>query len=240
MITLYQGPPAWGLPNISPFAIKVETFLRMVDLPYKARPVDPRKGPRQKIPWIDDDGVIVADSQLIVDYLSQKYRCDLDQDLSAEQRALGHALRRMLEEGAYFVGLYARWIDPEGWPLIKALLGPLLPRLLAPMILRILRKKITAQAYAQGTGRHPPADIYKLGSADLEAAATLLGDQPYFLGDEPSSVDATAFAFLTSLLWAPFDSPMSRRAADFPQLDRYCHRMWQRYYADRPLPDGAS
>lgn len=37
VITLYQPPPAWGLPSLSPFCTKVETYLRMVDLPYRTR-----------------------------------------------------------------------------------------------------------------------------------------------------------------------------------------------------------
>jgi hypothetical protein len=33
MITLYQFPPAWGVLNPSPFCMKVEMYLRMVELP---------------------------------------------------------------------------------------------------------------------------------------------------------------------------------------------------------------
>ena len=35
VITLYQPPSAWGIPSLSPFCTKVETYLRMVDLPYR-------------------------------------------------------------------------------------------------------------------------------------------------------------------------------------------------------------
>jgi len=35
MIKLYQFHPAWGLPNPSPFCMKVETYLRMAGLPYE-------------------------------------------------------------------------------------------------------------------------------------------------------------------------------------------------------------
>jgi hypothetical protein len=35
MIKLYQFNAAWGLPNPSPFCMKVETYLRMVSLPYE-------------------------------------------------------------------------------------------------------------------------------------------------------------------------------------------------------------
>ena len=34
MIKLYQFPPAFGLPNASPFCMKLETYLRMAGLPF--------------------------------------------------------------------------------------------------------------------------------------------------------------------------------------------------------------
>ena len=45
MIKLFQFPPYWGLPNASPFCMKVETYLRMTGIPYQNVYVrDPRKG----------------------------------------------------------------------------------------------------------------------------------------------------------------------------------------------------
>ena len=71
----------------------------------------PRAAPTKKIPYIDDGGTIIGDSGLIVDHLKKKYGDALDAKLTADQRALGHLLRRTLEESLYFVGLYARWVE---------------------------------------------------------------------------------------------------------------------------------
>ncbi len=50
MIILYQFPAVWGLPNASPFCMKVETYLRMTEIPYEPKLVmDPRKSPKGKI-----------------------------------------------------------------------------------------------------------------------------------------------------------------------------------------------
>lgn len=35
MIELHQFRPFWGLPNASPFCMKVETYLRFRGIPYK-------------------------------------------------------------------------------------------------------------------------------------------------------------------------------------------------------------
>ena len=46
MIELYQFAPAWGLPNPSPFCIKLELYLKMTGLPFEViTENDTRKGP---------------------------------------------------------------------------------------------------------------------------------------------------------------------------------------------------
>ena len=74
MITLHQFPPALGLPNASPFCLKLELYLRMAGLPYRNRyTLELHKAPKGKLPWIDDDGVTLADSGLIIEYLKGRY-----------------------------------------------------------------------------------------------------------------------------------------------------------------------
>src|SRR5215467_2268822 len=74
MIKLYQFNPAWGLPNPSPFCMKVETYLRMVGLPYEVvNGAMPFKAPKKKLPYIEDGAQVVADSGFIVDYLKKTY-----------------------------------------------------------------------------------------------------------------------------------------------------------------------
>lgn len=48
---------------------------------------------------------------------------------------------------------------------------------------------------------------------------------------EPTTLDASARAFLANLLWAPVDSPLQRPAASRPTLEAYCRRMKACYYA---------
>lgn len=69
--------------NGSPNPTKVALFLEEAGLPYQPMPVDTRKGeqfgaafltvnPNGKVPAIDDDGVIVFDSNAILLYLAEK------------------------------------------------------------------------------------------------------------------------------------------------------------------------
>ena len=49
MIKLYQFPAAWGLPNPSPYCMKLEVYMRLAEIPYEIVTWhDPRKAPKGK------------------------------------------------------------------------------------------------------------------------------------------------------------------------------------------------
>ncbi len=235
VITLYQPPPAWGLPSLSPFCTKVETYLRMVDLPYRTRGGDPRKHPKGKLPWIDDDGRTISDSSDILDHLNARLGDPLDGALDHSQRALAHLARRTVEEHLYWCLVYARWVDPGGFSFTREAFEKLLPPVIGKLLVhQVIRKKIVGALHGQGLGRHARADIYRRGCEDLTAIAVLLGEQPYFLGPNPTSIDASLYA-LTGGIWLhPADNPMKQHMAALPNLVAYSERMHNRYFGERP------
>ncbi len=229
MITLHQPPGAWGLSSMSPFCVKLECYLRMVGLPYQTKKADFRKAPKGKVPFIEEDGVVLGDSQLIIEHLKRKHGDPLDAKLSAEQVAQGHLVRRMIEESTYWHLAYARWFDEDGWrvfgPMFATLLPPVANKLLMPMIRRDVVKKIQAQ----GLGRHRPEEVLELGKADISALATVLGDKPFLLGEHPTSFDATVYAFIKCITAFPVDSPFRQYTLSRQNLVRYCERFEQRF-----------
>ena len=60
MLTVYKFGSAWGHPDVSPFVVKLETYLRLAAIPYEAKVGDPRKAPKKKIPYVVDDGVVLG------------------------------------------------------------------------------------------------------------------------------------------------------------------------------------
>jgi glutathione S-transferase len=232
MIRLYQFRPVFGLPNASPFCMKVETYLRMAGLAYECpRGADVRKSPKGKMPYIEDEGTIVADSAFIIDYLKRKYGDALDSHLGAAERAAALACQRMLEENTYWAVLYFRWLDEAGWKLTReAFFGwmkPPLKWIVPPLARRIVRREL----HGHGMGRHARDEIDAIGRKDLTAAADFLGDQAFFMGARPSSLDATAYAFLANVLWVPIESPLKAHARQRPQLEAYCRRMKEKYFS---------
>lgn len=235
MIELYQFAPALGLPNASPFCMKLETYLRMAGLPYST----PRftlktlqSAPKGKLPYIRDGARTIADSSLIIDYLKSTYGDALDAWLTPSQRAQALAWQRLLEEHLYWAVLYTRWIEPEGWAMTRPAFFADLPAPLAWLVPPLARRGMARELHGHGMGRHSAAEIHALGCADITALAHFLADKPYVMGDAPCTLDAVAYGFLANLLWAPLESALYQHARTWPQLQSYCQRMRQRYYPE--------
>jgi glutathione S-transferase len=231
-ISLYQPRRAFGLPCPSAFCVKLETYLRMADIPYQLVVGDPRQAPKGKVPWIKDGDKVIGDSTLIIDYLKQTYGDTVDLHLSAEEKALGHAIKRMLEEGLYFISSYSRWVEDKGFKLYSAELFADMPALLKVVIPNMVRKKVMKALYAQGTARHSPQELYGLGARDVQSFSALLGDKDFLFGDRPSSYDACAFGVIGNMVTAPFESPAKEAALATANISSYIQRIRQQYFPE--------
>ena len=235
MIKLYQYAPAFGLPSSSPFCMKLETYLRMTGLPFEIPRFDLgqiQKAPKGKMPYIEDQGQIIADSGLVIEHLKVTYGDKLDGWLTAEQSAVALAFQRMLEENLYWAAVYARWVAPQGWPVTKSAFFAKMPAPLKWFVPALARAKTVKNLQGHGMGRHSEADIYAIGQRDLSALADFLGDKAFFMGAQPTSLDASAYGFLANLLWVPLDSPLKQHALKYPKFEAYCQRMKAKYYSE--------
>lgn len=234
MITLYQFTPTWGIPNLGQFNVKIETYLRMTELPYEVIEIMPLKGPKGKLPFIEDDGQKIADSSFIIEYLKDKYGDPLDKELSTEQRAISTAMQRLLEEHLYWVGMYARWqYTEENWQTIKKATFGGMPPVIRDMAALVYRRLIIGkQIYGQGTGRHNADEIFHLGKADIDALSAFLAEKPYFMGNKPTSLDASAFGILINTVRSPIESPVKEYGLSQKNLPAYCDRMMAEFFPE--------
>ena len=234
MIQLYQFAPAFGLPKASPCCMKLETYLRMAALPFEVPRFSMRHmqhAPKGKLPYIVDGARTVADSGLIIGYLKATYGDPLDAWLNAEQRAVALAWQRLLEEHLYWAAVYTRWMEPAGWALTRSAFFAGMPAPLKWIVPPLARRGMAKELHGHGMGRHAHEDVYELGRRDITALADFLDDKPFFMGAQPSTLDAVAYGFLANLLWVPLETDLKRHAQRFPQLEAYCQRMKGRYYA---------
>jgi glutathione S-transferase len=226
MIQLHQFAPAFGLLNASPFCMKVEVYLRLAGLPYEAvNSGDVLRAPKRKLPFIVDDGQRVADSTFIIEHLRHRHGDPLDGQLGAVDRAVATAFQRLLEEDLYWALVYTRWGTDAGWALTRPAFFGALPPPLRWIVPPLARRGVLAQLRGHGMGRHGADEIHAIGCRDITAVATFLADKPFLLGEQPTSIDASAYALLANVLWAPLASPLRQAAREQPALEAYCQRM---------------
>jgi len=232
MITLYQFPAAFGVPNISPFCLKLETFLRLSGLDYQVRSVrDPRKAPKGKLPYIELEGETIADSAIIQRRLAERFPLTLDSHLDAAARGRALAITRLCDEHLALLLLYFRWLDEEGWRQTRASFFGNLPAPLRLALPTLVRRRMRHALWAQGLGRHDTEELLGFAREDLQALADLLGEAPFFGGELPCSADAAAYGTLANLLLCSLDTPLNRLAHEFPVLAAYCDRLRERVWA---------
>jgi glutathione S-transferase len=233
--TLYLHQPGgrpWGMPNLSPFCSKLETYLRMAQWRYEWRPSSFRSAPKGKVPYVSLDGRLLGDSQLIIEELERRRGTEsaLDAWLDDERRGVGHAVRRMLDEGLYFALVHLRWGDDAAWqvyrPRIARGLGP------AQALLPLIRRAVKKSLHKQGTGRHAPDEIERIAIADLGALAAIIGDHDFVLGDRPATCDASAFAFVEGIAGFPHPSRTRDFVLQDPRLAAYRARVRARWWSD--------
>jgi glutathione S-transferase len=208
-------------------------LLKMAGLPYAVETGGFNKAPKGKLPYIVDDGEIIADSTFIRWHIETKYNIDFDRGLSAEQRAIAWAFEKMLEEHLYWALGYARWIDNSNFEKGPRNFFNKIPAPMRYFLVPMIRRKVRRALHAQGFGRHSPEETVMLGTRSINATADFLSAKPYMMGTQPTGLDATAFAFIAGILCPLFETPLRTAAERHDNLRRYVGRMTMRFYPDR-------
>jgi hypothetical protein len=117
-IKLFQFPRMLGVPNLSPFCCKLETWPRIAGIPYEiVDTADPRKGPK------------------------------------------GHTRARFDS----------------------------VPAIVRPLVVRTVQRQIKKMLWWQGTLRRSHEEIVEFAVRDWRAVLRVMGDRPFFFGEEPTT-----------------------------------------------------
>lgn len=211
MIKVFGYIPAWGQPCISPYVSKACYYLEMRKIPYEFVGMNlvqlKYETPRGKLPLIDDDGARIDDSNNIINHLRAKYPDSIDGDLSAQDHAQAVAWDRLLGEHLYWSGvIQVRWRTAANWErYIPYIVGgaPVGPELREA--LEDFRYIILSELHGQGMGRRSGAEVHELFKQDIDAVSDFLGNKPFFLGEKPRWIDASAYAHLSHCMYVPFE-----------------------------------
>jgi len=226
MIKLFQFPPAWELLSISPFCVKASAFLKWSKLEHQVvNLMSPAKAPLGKLPYIEDEGEIIADSSAIIDYLIGKYQIQIDVNLKPYQLAQAEAIKSLIEDNLYFIMVDSRWIDEPGARVMKAAFKTQLPPVICNLVFKIVQRMAKKRLHQQGMGRYKKETVYAKGEKAIIALSEFLGDSDFFMGESISVVDFSAYAFLVSILEIPIDNPLQQKVKALPKLVAYCKTM---------------
>jgi glutathione S-transferase len=230
MITLHGFGENFGVKDPSSLVLKVHTYMQMADINFSCdnSPDNLKIAPKGKLPFINDDGKTIADSQFIFEYLKKNY-IDLDAHLNSEQKAQAYLITKSLDENLYFCMVYSRWLCEDTWPVIKQAFFGSLPPIIKSIVPKLVRKKIKRNLVGQGLTKHSNKEIMHITQQSFIALSDLLADKPYFFGDNPSSLDAAAYGILANFIEMNHQNPFNTMARDFPLLVNYCERIKKQY-----------
>ncbi|XP_056640545.1 failed axon connections isoform X3 [Diorhabda carinulata] len=242
VVYLYQFSRTPLLPSLSPYCLKVETWLRLAGVKYEN--VDHKMKYRSKkgqLPFIELNGEEIADSAIIMKELSQRFGHDLDICLSAEQRNLAHTTISMIENHLAWVVMWWRTKFPDqvlkGYKVnLQHALGTRIPNGILNFFFKFaFGRKGTKKVKAQGMGVHSAEEINEFGQQDLKVLSDMLADKPFFFGDEPTNLDVVVFAHLAQIYF--IDKEVSYPLRDYmtetcPNLVGLVNRMKERCFPD--------
>ena len=121
----------------------------------------------------------------------------------------------------YWVMSYSRWRDPQFWPLFRDEILKTHPSVTASSMEQARTYNFERYRY-QGIGRYEPAAVFERGIADLQALATLIPDDGFPFGTQPSSIDAAIYGFVANIHFYQIDTPLRAFVASHPNLVRHC------------------
>ncbi len=230
MITLYGSGPHFGMPDPSPFVIKAVTLFRMAGIPYTPAEMSFGKAPKGKIPYMEEGGKLIGDSTFIRFYLEEKYGIDFNAGYNSIELAQGWAIERMLEEHFYWFVVHDRWCVERNFEAGPREFFNMAPAPIRPFIKAMVRRQVRKTLHAQGLGRHTDAERNRLGIADVNAVATLLGGKKYLLGSNPCGVDATVHASLWTASCPLFESVIGAHIRSHEKIMAYIERMCSEFH----------
>lgn len=224
-VLLYQHPPWNYIPSPLPACLKVETYCRLMKIPYQNVY---KSGTDQKLPYLEYQGETKKHN--LINYLNSKFEVDADANLSEKDKACSRAFQSMAEENTFWSLMYYRWVDNfaetkkyfKGLDVVRKNVRP-----------KLDQGKCVKCLEAHEIGKHNKDEIYAIGEQDLRAMSAFLDDKEFFMGSEPTTIDCTMFGLLSCLLHTADNSPLAKVVREeLKNLVDFCDRMKLNYWLD--------
>ena len=229
VVYLYQFKRNIHVPNLSPFCMKVELFMRANKIDYEIVEGNFNRSHKGLLPFIELNGEQIADSEFIIHTLAEKY--NVKENLPKERAGSLRALSRMFDEEVFRIQMKYKVRAEE---IVRIMLTDL-PDFLIPLIHPIIKLVIAWRLSWSGYGAHSDEELLQMYRRDLQATVDILGDNKYFGGDKLVMADCVVYGQLASIYLLPAETlvhEMIRK--EFPILGKYVENVTTQFYADYP------
>lgn len=213
---------------MSPYCLKVETFLKANKIPHELCPVMRDRSKYGLLPFIELNGEHIADSQIIINRLKDHFK--VKPLPSPKDEAIARAVERMSDNHTLMLSSKSKFVDGSSHGLMAAAICELgcplfLAEILAPVAGYFMKRKVS-QRISAGIGSYPILDCKDFLRKDFDAYRDLLGEKKFLFGDDISSADCTVFSQLATTLYLPTESYAKNILTDdYPTLNAYADRI---------------
>jgi len=242
MVYLFQYTRSPVIPSISPFCLKLESWLKLHGIKYQN--VDHKCKFRSKkgmLPFIELNGEEIADSNIVIDTLSKKFEKSMPAELTQDQKNVQHAMIAMVENHLHWTVVYWKSKDVDnilkGYKLnLQSAIGSKAPASLLNFYFKYtFCRKGMKKVRSNGMGAHTAEEIEAFGKKDLQTLSEMLGDKEFFFGDEPAMLDLVVFSHVAQLVMVDKEYACPLRdylEADCKNLVGLVNRMKDRCWGD--------
>jgi len=243
VVYLYQFNRSPVVPSVSPFCLKVESWLKLQEIKYENidHKCKYRSKKGQMLPFIELNGEEVADSDMIISSLAKKFEKEMAAVLTADQKNVQHAMIAMVENHLHWAIVHWRSKNHEnmlkGYKMnLQNAIGSRLPNSVLNFYFKyVYCRKGLKKVKAGSLGGHTPEEIEQFGKNDLNVLSEMLGDKEFFFGDEPAMLDLVVFSHVAQLVMVDKEHPCPLRdylEADCKNLVGLVNRMKDRCWGD--------
>merc|ERR1712012_125144 len=242
MVYLFQFIRSPQIPSISPFCLKLESWLKLHGIKYQN--VDHKCKFRSKkgmLPFIEMNGEEIADSNIIIETLSKKFDKEMPAELTQDQKNVQHAMIAMVENHLHWTIVYWKSKDVDnilkGYKLnLQSAIGSKAPASILNFYFKYtFCRKGLKKVRSNGMGAHTAEEIEAFGKKDLQTLSEMLGDKEFFFGDDPAMLDFVVFSHVAQLVMVDKEYACPLRdylEADCKNLVGLVNRMKDRCWGD--------
>ncbi|XP_017789633.1 PREDICTED: metaxin-1 [Habropoda laboriosa] len=228
----------WGLPSVDVECLQVLVYAKINGIPLKVNTSgNPFKTPNGKLPVLKSSIGTFDTAKAIIEYFRQQ-NYNAEYQLNGKQCAKVLAYDTMLKEKLFPALQFIWWLDERN---VNDLIRPWYYRALPFPLNLYYPGKFERQAHVMFETLYSVKDditvmenkVYSEAQKCLTLLSTSLGDLDYFLGTEPTVLDAIIYSYLAPLLKAPLPNPaLQNHLKACTNLVQYISRISERYFKD--------